>query len=144
MLVATVTTPTLPTGRECGFTLIELIVVMLIMATIVGLALPRFRQPAMTLELQASLVIDQFAIARRAAVASGELQALSQDELDQVLEADFRIAAQPLAGGKLAKSVIFYPAGHSNGGQWLLFDDDRRLIIEVDWLTGLARQNSSE
>ena len=98
-----------PRGLPRGFTLIEMLVVLALIALVAALALPRLGSPPSLTsqeQLRSALVI--LADARRAAIASGRAQALDPAGLGPKA----RYAA---AIGSSAR-IIFYPDGSSSGG----------------------------
>lgn len=99
----------LPRQLPRGFTLIEMLVVLALIALVAALALPRLGSPpSRTGQEQLRSVRAILADARSAAVTSGRTQALDPAALG-------RSARYAPAIGSSAR-IIFYPDGSSSGG----------------------------
>jgi len=137
-----------------GFTLLELLVVLVLMALITGLAVPLIAAGTPGAQLKAS-ARDLLAGLRQAhdrAILTHEDTALSID----VQTRTFRLSGDPRVHTLAPKAQIglfvadteqggevgifrFYPDGSSTGGRITLAQDGQTYQIDVDWLTGLAR-----
>ena len=114
-----------------GFTLLELLVCLVLLAAMVAIVLPRFaaeRPP--TLEQRARALADDLARFRRAAMGTGTLQTASSEALRLVLPPDIRI------GEAIPLDLVFLPNGMSNGGIWRLEGGGEVVALRIDWLTG--------
>ncbi len=141
------------TGRaRSGFTLLELLIVLMLMGLITALTIPVFSGGVSTTQLKSA--------ARE--VAAGLRQARGQaiaQKAEAVLELDvtgraFRVLPDPrlhmLPAGIDIKlftaqsdlvndrigAIRFYPDGGSNGGRVTLAAGERKYDVDVDWLTG--------
>jgi general secretion pathway protein H len=128
-------------GAEAGFTLIEMLVVVGVMALVSGLIFPSFARTSQTLLLtraEAGVAADLRA-ARAAALRSGRPVALTvaADGSDytvggqtRVLPGHMRLAARG--------PIAFFPDGSSFGGRIDLAEDGRGRVLLVDAVTGLT------
>jgi len=116
---------------EAGFTLLELLVCLVLLAAISAVVIPRFgadRPP--TLEERARLVADDLARFRRTAMGTGTVQTASSAALAGVLPPEVRL------GEAMPQDLVFLPNGTSNGGVWRLEAGGEVVALRVDWLTG--------
>ncbi len=116
---------------DAGFTLLELLVTLVLMAAIAAFALPRFaaeRPP--TLERQASAIAADLARLREAAIGTGTVQRVSGSALAAILPDGISLADAAPA------EIVFLPNGMANGAVWRLAAAGRAYDLEVDWLTG--------
>ena len=138
-------------SREGGFTLIEILVVLAVMALMVGLIVSRGPVRSQRLETDAAArgVTAALRLARAQAIVQNRPVGVSVD----VLAHSYRIgAAAPqklpdavaismtavsglTAGGRIA-AISFAPDGSSTGGRIELAESGRVVRIGVDWLTG--------
>lgn len=96
--------------REGGFTLIEIGLVLLIIATIVALVIPRFRDQSLAeLQAQTRKLAATFRFLREEAILNGRVYRLNFD-LDQqryfVTEADLDEEFRPTTTGVLSRDII--------------------------------------
>jgi general secretion pathway protein H len=121
------TSPTERDAADAGFTLIEMIVVLVILAVMAGLVVARGPMHSATLDLR--VAAENVARAMRAAQARAIATDRSvQFTLDAARHA-YRINAPP--GG-----IRFAPDGSSTGGEIELVSGSRHIRIMVSWLTG--------
>lgn len=135
-----------------GFTLIELIVVLVIAAAVVALTPPLISKALPGVELRAAAreIAASLRFARNRAVTQRAETVLSLD----VREKSYQVSGSPRvhrlpahlefslttaqAAGEAADvgSIRFFPGGGSTGGRIELAAGARRYMIDVDWLTG--------
>jgi general secretion pathway protein H len=121
-------------AAERGFTLLELLVVLTLVALLAGVALPRLQTmltPSFerTARRVALAVRDQ----RTQAILSGRLVSVSPAQMALLLPAGTQIVDAPPE----ESAILFFPNGTSTGGRIVLAArDGRRAAVAVDWLTG--------
>ena len=136
-----------------GFTLFELLVVLMIMSLVTALALPSLRRAPdhLRLEAAARTLASALRFSRVAAMARNADVVLSVDaerrsfafsggatiELEPEISVHMVVAA-PLRRGRGVGAIRFFPDGTSSGGDIVLALDQRRVRISVNWLTGDA------
>jgi general secretion pathway protein H len=128
-------------GRsKAGFTLIEMIVVLVILSLIVGLVL--VRHPTRSAGLDTDVTVRALSNALRLARS----RAIAQDReviVDTALGGFVVDGGSPWLlppGQALSVSrVIFIPDGGSSGATILLAAGQRRISVDVNWLTGRVR-----
>jgi general secretion pathway protein H len=137
--------------RQAGFTLLEMIIVLVIMGLAIGIVAARGPQHSHGLEMR-TLVASMtrtLRAARGRAIASNRTIVVAIDGQRhslsvtggpslQLPEALGVTAAAGPAGrpGLAAIAIRFAPDGSSSGGRILLADGQHRIGIGVDWLTG--------
>jgi general secretion pathway protein H len=126
--------------HQSGFTLIEIIVVITILALIGSLVLTRQPWRSAGLDTDATLrsLMDAMRLARSRAIA--------QDREVAVVTAPNGFAIDgavtrtlPPDQALTPQRVVFTPDGGSTGGSILLLAGQRRISVEVNWLTGRVR-----
>jgi len=135
-----------------GFTLLELLIVLMLMGLITALTIPVFSGSVSTTQLKSAAreVAAGLRLARDQAIAQKSPTVL---ELDVTARA-FRVLPDPrvhaLPSGIDIKlftaqsdlvndrvgAIRFYPDGGSNGGRITLAAGERKYDVDVDWLTG--------
>ena len=142
--------PDSTTARAAGFTLIEMIVVLVILGLAMVLLVTRGPQRSHTLEINAaaSEVAETLRLARARAIASNRPIRVVVDTAEKSLMAEngatravppaYAMAVQTVAGAADGRRGVigFAPDGSSSGGRIALADGARRVWIDVDWLTG--------
>ena len=146
-----------PRRRNAGFTLLELLVVLVLMALMTGLAIPLISAGTPGAQIKAATreLLSGLRQARDQAIVQRQPTALTLNVDDR----RFQITGQPHAfqlPGKLQIGLfvaevddngkqgafIFYPDGSSSGGAVTVSLDGQTNRIDVDWLTGVARQQN--
>ena len=141
---------------EAGFTLLELLIVIVILAALVGLSVPQFRSTFRHLQLQvfASEVATLLRYAGRRAVARGEVLRVhfdvegrsywltrddatsAEEKFERVSDKFGRVASVPgsISVAPSTREVTFYPDGRADRFEMLIFDDSPvgyRLVTDV-------------
>jgi general secretion pathway protein H len=142
-------------GREAGFTLIEMIVVMAVLGLVAGLVLVRGppRSAALEMRAAANAVAQTLRVARTRAIMSNQRVTVALDPraatlrigagtsrglpagvtMSVITAADLTSAQ---AGASAQAGIAFLPDGSSSGGRVELATGARRMQVGVDWLTG--------
>jgi general secretion pathway protein H len=136
-------------SHETGFTLIEVLVVIVILGLAVALVAARgpARSPGLELRAAASDVVQTLRVGRSRAIAEDRPVAVTFDLASRRMSLDgvFRAAlpgwiplAARMADGTEPRRPIFdfAPDGSATGGFIVLGDRGRRILVSVDWLTG--------
>lgn len=140
------------TARPSGFTLLELLVVLALLAMTYALIPPMFNVGGSTAELKAGArqVAAGLRNARSQAITSRDEATLtldvearsfriSGDGKTRSLPRQAQIGVFTAQGEVLDAStaaIRFYPDGSSTGGRVTLAMGERKFHIDVDWLTG--------
>ena len=147
-------------AREAGFTLIEAVAVMAIVAILAAIAMPRWphqtNRPmleAYALQTAALLKADRVAAVRRGQrvetlLAGRDHQVISGSGAGVLqLPADVEIGAtlaETCAGRRNAAAIDFLPNGMSCGGTVALARPGAAYQVRVNWLTGGVEVVASE
>jgi general secretion pathway protein H len=134
---------------DSGFTLIEMIIVLVVLSLVAGLVIARgpSRSPTVEVRSAATQVLQGMRAARAQALAAGQTQAFTVDATQHAYRIG-RGTPQPLpkrvgldmeVAGKPARAIDFLPDGSSTGGTVLLTGTTRRMTVSVDWLSGRIR-----
>jgi general secretion pathway protein H len=146
--------------RAAGFTLIEVVCVLAIIALLAALVLPAIpratpnaRLEAYALEVAALLTADRNASIRRhlevvtaldasaGAIRSGAGAGRIQLPRDVAFDA---LLADTCEGRKVGATIVFFPSGMSCGGTIQLRRGSVGFQVRVNWLTGGAEVVSSD
>jgi general secretion pathway protein H len=126
--------------NQAGFTLLEMIVVIVIMAMVAGLVL--VKQPWHSVGLNTDATVRALTNGLRLARS----RAIAQDRMVSVVTAAEGFSVDGGAAWKLppeetlsVSQVVFMPDGGSTGGTILLAAGPRRVAVDVNWLTGRVR-----
>jgi general secretion pathway protein H len=139
---------------DAGFTLLETLAVVAIFAMVIGVATPLLRPPPGGLQLQASarrLCAIMRDTRARAIAGNSELAVsvdiarksywspvLAETFLPPDTHMDLKIA-EARKRGPAQGDILFFPSGASTGGEITLSLGGRTAIVDVNWLTGVAR-----
>lgn len=141
-------------SRASGFTLLELLVVLVIASLAVGLVGPAFQRllPGLTLESESRKLVALLRHARSRAILSGAPVSVRQDAESGGLLLSYReqpyVPPERLSlvlqsgpghreGFASEAQILFYPRGDSSGGSLSLsLAQGRSEDISVDWLSG--------
>ena len=134
-----------------GFTLIEMLVVLGILALVIGLSAGLGRAPggASKMRFAANEIAAALRLARSQAIISGRKSELSFDlaghswqlragmrhALPAGVTARLLTIRDEVVDGAVAR-IGFWPDGSSSGGRLTLEGEGRRITVGVDWLTG--------
>jgi general secretion pathway protein H len=129
-------------SRRGGFTLLEMLVVMLLLGLLTAVAAPRFaalREPS--LRDVGRGVVAELRARRAAAMRSGRPVAASAASI--ALPPGFALlpggGEEEEGAAASAAGLFFLPDGRSTGGRMLLARGTDRALVTVDWLTGEVR-----
>jgi general secretion pathway protein H len=139
-------------ARQAGFTLLELLVVLALLAMTYALIPPMFSVGGSTAELKAGArqvaaglrkARSQAIVSRGEATLTLDVEArsflLSGDSKSRKLPQQAEIGVYTAQGEVTDAStaaIRFYPDGSSTGGRVSLAMGERKFLVDVDWLTG--------
>lgn len=141
-----------------GFTLLELVIVLVIGASLMAVAPPLITRamPGMELKSATRHVASALRYARSRAASAGEEMAISFDlesrrmttqgqsrpyQIADSVKVEVLTAESETEGEKVAR-IRFFPDGGSTGGRGTLSLEEtpeRKFGVDVDWLTGRIR-----
>ncbi|MBS0327063.1 MAG: GspH/FimT family pseudopilin [Proteobacteria bacterium] len=138
--------------RARGFTLLEILIVLVLMAIITATVLPMLGGPVPTSELRGSAraLAAGLRLARSEAVSQRRETFLTLDVagrrfrvdrdphvhmLPKKVDLKLFTAQNDLVDGSVG-AIRFYPDGGSNGGRITIAAGERKFDVDVDWLTG--------
>lgn len=140
-----------PRAGAAGFTLLEMIIVLVVLGLVVGIAVSRGPQRSRALDVRAAVgqVVQTLRLARGAAIAANAPVTVVVNGGQRTLSVaggrplqlppGFGLTAATgldgIPGPKLT-GIRFSPNGSSSGGRIVLADGARRVVVGVDWLTG--------
>lgn len=145
-----------------GFTLIELMLVLVVMGLLVGLTPPLFEKAFPSLKLKAATrdLAQEMRFIQQSAILTGQVTKVRFDlqnnayRSDLVNQGETRQLPDGLhfiqdenavsISGEQILVFEFFPDGSSSGGKLILGNGARRLAISVDWLTSRIRVIGSE
>jgi len=132
-----------------GFTLIEILVVMALLAALLALAVPAFDRvmPGATLRSEAGKVASMLREARSQAIRDDAEVAVTLDIADRAVSmpGHRHRLPEPLGMSMLTGSteltrggarIVFYGDGTSTGGRLRILTKEKHVDVLVDWLTG--------
>jgi len=137
--------------RQTGFTLVELLVTMVIMAAVFSVAIPQYARSMSSLQLRKSTqeIAAYLRHARNQSitesrtvvlVVDADERAIRQGETDSVYEwsADIEVGfvARQYAFPDNDNSIQFRPDGTASDRALHISTEQRQYTIAIDWLTG--------
>jgi general secretion pathway protein H len=139
-------------GDAAGFSLLELLIVLMLMAIIAAVTLPIFGPGVSTTDLKraAREVAAGLRLARSQAIAQRTEATLELDvaarqfrvlpdprvhTMPEGIELKLFTAQRDLISDQVG-AVRFFPDGGSTGGRITLAAGDRKFDVDIDWLTG--------
>ena len=137
--------------RQCGFSLIEMIVVVVLIAATTALAASVMTAglPGQQLRGASRELAAQLRYARAQAIVSGQSQVFSIDARTREWQGPNRRHGQLprqinilATGAKIEQrhsdvaTIRFFPEGAATGGRIVLWRDQAAWQIDVEWLTG--------
>lgn len=142
-------------NTQRGFTMVEMLVVMTIMALIYAMTAPMISAGVSGAELKAAArqVAAGLRKARSEAVAHKNEVSLTVNveerrfdlsgdkrvyRLPEKIEISLFTAQSELKDAKTG-AIRFYPDGSSTGGRVTLSRDERKFLVDVDWMTGQVK-----
>lgn len=141
---------TLRISRDAGFTLIEMLVVLVILGVAGALLLARgpARSAGLEARAAASEIVQTLRLGRSRAIATNRpvlvrlglrTHRLSLDGVARPVLPNSITLAAVMADGTVPAGVavfVFAPDGSASGGRVALESGGRRIAMTVDWLTG--------
>jgi general secretion pathway protein H len=126
-----------PRLTSAGFTLIEIIVVMVVMALVAGLVVTNGRVHSTRIDMEAAqrALIASLRLARGRAIATDRIVAVQTTQAGYALDGG-PLQALPNGLSLTAATIAFTPDGLSSGGQIVMVSPTAQQRIAVDWLTG--------
>ena len=139
-------------GAAAGFSLLELLIVLMLMAIIAAVTLPIFGPGVSTTDLKraAREIAAGLRLARSQAIAQRTEATLELDvaarafrvlpdtrvhSMPEGIELKLYTAQRDLISDQVG-AVRFFPDGGSTGGRITLAAGERKFDVDVDWLTG--------
>lgn len=132
-------------SRQGGFTLIETIVVLVIMAMIGGLVMVRkpWQSSGWNADATVRALTNGLQLARSRAIAQDRVVAVITRPRGFSIDGGAAWAL-PADEALSSSEVVFAPDGGSTGGTILLGAGNRRIALEVNWLTGRVRTRETD
>lgn len=136
---------------EAGFTLIEMIVVLVVLGLMIGILVARGPTRSATIDLNAAsrTLTDALRHARGQAIVTGRAIRISAAQAREALaHAAARNQAGPVTlivhsppgDPRQDGTLRFDPDGSSNGGRIVIAEGHEAVSIGIDWLTGRITQ----
>jgi type II secretion system protein H len=140
-------------SRQAGFTLLELLIVLLIMGLMAAVVVPSFAKPGARVEFQTmrDALVSELRLARSEAVARGTITTMTINARERWFErsggrrhrigdeASLTIVSAREAGRNNDEAAIrFFPDGECTGARIRLSGGGDSLDILIHWRTGLV------
>ena len=127
---------------QAGFTLIEMIVVIVIMAMMGGLVLVKrpWQSSGVTIDATVQTLTNTLRLARSRAIAQNRESAVVTGPNGFSIDGG-AVKGLPPSETLSASQIIFTPDGGSSGVTILLSAGERRIAIDVNWMTGRVRSH---
>ncbi len=136
-------------GAAAGFSLLEMLVVLCVLAAVAALAVPRMQSSAAGAQItrSARALANELRMLRAEAIRTNRPQWLAVEPGGHGFTTSRQaarpfatgIAVQLLSGAAVAGQTIrFLPDGRSSGGSLRVSGEAGNSIIRVDWLTGIV------
>lgn len=136
--------------RTGGFTLLELLVVLMVMSLIAGVVVPAYSKSMTSLDLRKSArhVAAVLKESRNVAVFQSQTVQFYLDEETHGFQSDVSRGSYPLPADlvatlegiagepKIQAAILFFSDGTSSGGQVRLVLEESSQLVSVDWMTG--------
>jgi len=145
-----------PLSSMKGFTLLELLIVLVIMVGAVGVATPFFARSMGTVNLNSGareLVVLLKKVANEAVITSesvrfkldheNRLYKVSNDKKQYPWPKEIAVSLTAPARDFDTNMIVFYPDGTTSGGRVLLKAEKRAYEIDVNWITGRVSLNDA-
>lgn len=136
--------------RGNGFTLVELLVVLVVLSLVMAVAVPRFSagNPALTVRNTGRVLTAGLQMARNMAITENRSVVVSVDRTNRAFIVDGRRRELPRQVSlvrpdqrdddpRVPIEFRFFPDGSSSGGLVNVVREAHTLTIEVDWITGM-------
>jgi general secretion pathway protein H len=126
------------TRAAAGFTLVEMLVVLTVLALALGLVMTHGPVRSQRLELDAAArrIAGALRLARSRAIAEERTVVFALDRGGYSLDRDAPTMWSAGVAPEGNRRVVFTPDGGSSGARIVLRDGERVVAISVDWLTG--------
>lgn len=151
-------TPTSPPGNQRGFTLLELLVVLILLGAAAAVVMPSFVGGLSSLELETSTrdLITRMKQARTQAVARQSVRRIVlslpevpgerggyalADEFERPIRSwELPRTVEFVQAEEMPRVISFYPNGRSSGGRFQLKNvNGKVLTVQVDPITGFGK-----
>jgi general secretion pathway protein H len=138
--------------KQIGFSLIELLLVLIIIVGVISLAAPRFNNvfAGLKLKQQVRTMLISLQTTRNQAISKGQqaewlidlenhYYQFGVDNKRQYYPSDINVTVTSTANLQRSDAVLsfqFFPDGSSSGGEIALKNNSASFAIQLNWLTG--------